>query len=193
MGKLVLVKHLRPEIEPSVPSDRWRLGVEGRRRCRSPADRLAAEKPTAIVASGEPKAIETAALLAARLRCSVRTAPGLHEHDREGVEFLGEAAFDAAVAEFFRRPRALVLGRETADGARNRFLAAVDRVLAGEPTGAPVIVTHGTVIALFVAAHNDIDPSAFWRGRGLPSFVVLARPGFGLLTTVAKIGVGSKE
>src|SRR5579884_1059252 len=125
MPKLVLVKHSLPHIVPDVPARQWQLAEEGRRRCRPLAERLAHYRPAVITASSEPKALETARLVAAHLGVPYRMAEGLHEHDRENVGFLGEQEFDAAVAHFFARPDELVLGRETAARARRRFAAAV--------------------------------------------------------------------
>jgi broad specificity phosphatase PhoE len=49
--------------------------------------------------------------------------------------------------------------------------------VAGRPEGDLVVVSHGTVVALFVAAATGVEPYAFWNRLGLPSFVVLSLPG----------------
>lgn len=181
MPKLILVKHSQPQIDPLVPAREWHLSEEGRLCCQPLADKLAGYEPGMIVASTEPKAIETARIVAARLDKPFEVAKGLHEHDRSNVAFYAPQVFDAAVATFFRQPGALVFGRETALQAQERFSGAVEGILeryAGENV---VIVAHGTVITLFVAAHAAIEPFAFWKRLGLPSFVVMSRPGLELV------------
>jgi broad specificity phosphatase PhoE len=184
MRQLILVKHSLPEILPEVPAAQWRLSVEGRRRCAALADRLAVYQPAAVVASVEPKALETAQIVAERLGLAPATAPGLHEHDRSNVGWSDADRFEADVARFFAHPSALVLGRETADQARARFTQAVDRALDSCPSGTLVIVAHGTVIALFVAARNGLEPFPLWRRLGLPSFIVLSLPDMTIVETV---------
>ena len=71
-----------------------------------------------------------------------------------------------------------VLGTEMAAAAAYgaRFDAAVMGRLAALPAADDVIVvSHGTVIALFVAAHAGTDGLALWKALGLPAFVVLDR------------------
>ncbi|MCX6020722.1 MAG: phosphoglycerate mutase family protein, partial [Chloroflexi bacterium] len=115
-------------------------------------------------------------LVGERLAVPVDVLDGLHEHDRTNVGFLSDAEFDAAVAAFFDRPDELVLGRETANEALARFSRAVQGALARWPAGNLVIVAHGTVISLYVAAVAGLDARALWKRLGLPSFVVLALP-----------------
>lgn len=78
--------------------------------------------------------------------------------------------------ELFARPHELVFGRETAAAALARFDAAVSAVLAAVPAADDVvIVSHGTVISLYVAAHSGVDGLDLWRRLGLPSVVVVDR------------------
>lgn len=196
MRHLILVKHALPEIDPAIPSRRWRLGPEGRRRCAALAGRLAPYAPAAIVSSREPKAAETAELVAGRLRLVSEMVEGLQENDRTGLGYLGDAEYEARFARFFAEPEALVVGRETAARAEERFATAVEGVIARHAAhgdtpvrgGSLVIVAHGTVISLYVARHAGIAPYPFWRRLGLPSFAVLALPDRALLETVERIG-----
>ncbi len=174
--RLLLIRHSTPEVMPGVPSREWRLSAEGRDRCEALTERIGVYAPCVIVSSVEPKARKTAELLAARLGVAVEMADGLHEHERDNVGFLGRAAFEAAVADFFARPDELVLGCETAAQALDRFSHAVNGVLAAHTSGAIAIVTHGTVMSLFVAAQTGVDPFPFWRDLALPDLAVLDLP-----------------
>jgi broad specificity phosphatase PhoE len=180
VSALVLVKHSAPLVVPDAAPATWRLSPEGVARCAPLTERLRAFRPRSIVSSVEAKAAETASLVAAGLGLSVDLVPGLHEHDRRDTAFLGSIAFADAVRELFARPDELVLGRETATQAGTRFAAAVDAILRDRPDEDVVVVSHGTVISLFVAARARADGYALWTRLGLPSLVVLGRPELGL-------------
>jgi broad specificity phosphatase PhoE len=184
---LILVKHSLPETVVDVPACEWRLNDEGRRRCRPLVDRLRSYAPVGVISSVEPKAWETATIIAQRLRLPCQAAADLHEHDRSGVPWLGAGAFASAVEAFFERPDELVFGRETATRTAARFTAAVEGILAGRVGETLVVVAHGTVIALFVAHHVGVDAFALWRRLGLPSFVALALPDHRIVEVVEAI------
>jgi broad specificity phosphatase PhoE len=88
----------------------------------------------------------------------------------------------------FRRPAERVLGRESADEARDRFAHAVDRIVENATSDVVAIVTHGTVLALFLADHGA-RKTAFelWRSLGQPSFVVMDVPGFEIVEVVERV------
>jgi broad specificity phosphatase PhoE len=152
------------------------------------AERLAAHTPTVIVTSLEPKALETGRLVADTLGIPMETAAGLHEHDRGNVPFLGSREqFETQVAGLFEHPGRLVYGSETADQAHRRFAHGITSVLEEHPSGNLAVVTHGTVLTLFVARVTGIDPVPFWQQLGLPSFVVLSLPELDLLLVEAAI------
>ena len=46
---------------------------------------------------------------------------------------------------------------------------------------------YGTVITLFVATHTKIEPFAFWKGLGLPSFVVMGVPQLDVVEVVIQV------
>ena len=186
--RLILVRHSLPEFVAGVPASQWRLSAEGRRRCERLAGQLVAYDLAAIVTSEEPKAVETGRIVARILDLPCESAPGLDEHDRGVVKAIGgQDEFRAQVAQLFGRPAELVMGYETADQAHARFATAVNRLVAEHPSGNLAIVSHGTVMTLFIARANHLDPVPFWRSLGLPAFVVLSLPGQGLLELVDSV------
>jgi broad specificity phosphatase PhoE len=187
MRRLILVRHSLPQIRPDAPARSWPLCDEGRRRCTPLARRLADYAPTAIMASVEPKAVETAQIVAATLGLPYETQEGLHEHERNNAGFLEADAFEHAVRGLFARPDDLVFGRETARQAQDRFTLAIQHVHARHREGTVAVVAHGTVMALFVARHAGVEPFALWQKLGAPSFVVLELPDYTLVTTVTTI------
>ena len=186
--KLILVKHAPPEVVPETPSEKWVLSEKGRAICVPLAERLAAHAPAVIVSSEEPKAAETARLVAERLGVPWRTATGLHEHDRSNVPHMRSGEFISMMELFFRKPAELVLGRETAEQARSRFEAAVREVVSANPAGNVAVVSHGTVIALLIGGRSRRTPFEVWRAMGLPSYAALSLPEWELSDAVDRVG-----
>jgi broad specificity phosphatase PhoE len=185
---LILVRHSLPEFVTGVPASRWQLSDEGRRRCQLLARRLATHRPTAVISSEEPKAVETGQLCARVLGLSFETAPGLHEHMRGVVRDLGSReAFEAQVGRFFEQSDRLVFGSETAGEAHARFSSAIGGVMAQHPASRLAIVSHGTVMTLFIARANGLDPLPFWKSLGLPALAVLSLPEFKVQHLVTEI------
>lgn len=180
--RLLLIRHSAVQIEPEKPAHEWTLSDEGRARCRRLARQLASHQPTTLVTSTEAKAAETGQILAAEWGIPWHTTPNLHEHDRQGLSyFTNKAAFEAVVADFFARPDELVMGRETAEQARERFETAVSQTLSYYPDDIVAIVAHGTVLTLLIAHHNPVlSPFPFWQTLTLPCAFVLSRPDLAL-------------
>ena len=123
----------------------------------------------------EPKAVETAEIVARALAIPVRPVDGVEEHHRDNVPFLPIGEFEESVRRFFSKPNQLVLGTETARQALDRFTAAVDGLIKSHQSDS-IVVTHGTVMTLYVADVAGVEPIGFWRRLGLPSFVALTVP-----------------
>jgi broad specificity phosphatase PhoE len=172
---LIFLRHSLPVIDPAIPAREWRLSEEGQRRCRLLAERLTNLNPQRIVSSLEPKALETAQIVAETLGLPYESADGLHEHVRSGTGHTSQGAFEASVKAFFEQPDQLVFGDETADQAHARFIKTVEalqeRYLCQTPL---VIVTHGTVISLFVARACGVEPFHLWKSLKLPCMVIFS-------------------
>jgi broad specificity phosphatase PhoE len=170
---LILVKHSLPEIAADQPANQWKLSTEGRLRVHRLAAKLRRFGPEVILTSSEPKAKETAELLAGLLQLEIQVTEGFHEHDRTHTPFLNQAAFQACIHEFFQKPDLLVFGGETADQAHTRFEGAVETGLRAHPDKTVIIVSHGTVISLFVARRTGLSDWQLWNELGLPAFVAM--------------------
>ena len=187
MRKLILIKHAKPLVDPAKRSELWTLSEEGREQAKLLAPLVAPLAPAIVASSEEPKALETAQILASGLGISVESMPDLHEHDRSNVPHMRSGEFISHVEVFFRKPTERVLGRETATEALGRFENAIDDVLAKHPEGNIAIVSHGTVIALFIEHHSDRNGFAIWREMSLPSFAVFELPEMRLLELHARL------
>jgi broad specificity phosphatase PhoE len=173
---LLLVRHAAPRIVDGIAARDWMLSDAGRKSCAPLADYLAQWSPASIISSDEPKATETGALIARRLRLQCECAPDLHEHERTGVSLLGRASFERTVRRFFDDPDELVFGSETAAESLCRFSSAVAHVELTHPVGNVAIITHGTVLSLFVAESTGADGFATWQQLGMPGVIALSMP-----------------
>jgi 2,3-bisphosphoglycerate-dependent phosphoglycerate mutase len=183
LDRLILVKHAMPAVDGRLPAVEWQLTDEGREAAKELALELKKYDPFWVVSSVEPKAWETASILAQRLRVPCAAVAGLHEHERPTPGLGTREQFHAQVRALFDRPDELVFGAETANQARARFTAAIEDALEwlmpraeGERAQALVVVAHGTVISLLCEAWCGIDPFPFWDSLGLPSIVALSLP-----------------
>lgn len=173
---LLFVRHAQPETNAKVPSHEWPLSTKGRQAAADLAERIAhAYSPFTILSSPEPKAAETANIIATKLGLPVQIDRGLREHERPKAHWLEHQQFIAALANFFSRPDDLVFGAETAKQVTRRFTSAVARVLKNSPEGDLIIVTHGTALTLFMAAATNISPIPYWNSLDLPALITLSR------------------
>jgi broad specificity phosphatase PhoE len=161
VGRLILVKHGKPMIEPDRPRSTWRLSDEGREAAARLAERLAPLSPASLFASAEPKAVETAEAMGAVLGLAPRIEHGFGAQRADENPFGTPETFEAQVAALFADPDRLVLGEETGADARSRFEAALSRHgLPGAETS--VVVAHGRIITLWLSDRLGFEPFAFW-------------------------------
>jgi broad specificity phosphatase PhoE len=175
MADMILIRHSLSEPEATAPASQWRLSHRGRTRCEALAERLEKYDLSLLVSSIEAKAIETAKLTAAHLSIPTEIAFGIHEHERGNVGFLSPPEhFQARLAEFFDRPDEIVFGGESAVQARTRFTAAVESLVEAYGVESFGVVTHGTVMSLYVAEMLGSAPYDLWQRLGMPAYVRIA-------------------
>jgi broad specificity phosphatase PhoE len=80
-----------------------------------------------------------------------------------------------------------VFGAETGVQAQQRFASSLHGVLARHPDSSIAVVTHGTVLALYLAALLDQDPYALWQRLGLPCYAVLTLPSLRVVEMVEAV------
>jgi broad specificity phosphatase PhoE len=172
--KLILIKHARPLVDPARPSHEWKLSDQGRQDASRLADRLKDHGIAKVFSSDEPKAIETAQVIASALNTPTEVAADIFEHDRSNVPHMRSGEFISHVELFFRKPDELVLGRETASECANRFAQAIQRLVSDHQASTAIaVVTHGTVLSLYLSELNAGKPFELWRRMGLPSYAVI--------------------
>jgi broad specificity phosphatase PhoE len=184
MKPLVLVKHSLSEVQENVSARDWLLSEEGRERAQRLAKVLKRYHPEVILSSTEPKARETASILAESLGLNFDIVAGLHEHDRSNSPYYSREEFQVLVQELFKNPDALIFGAETASQALKRFRDSVNLILQRYKDMSVLIVAHGTVLSLYTSGLTGCDGYILWSELGLPSFVVLDLESKALLETV---------
>lgn len=166
-ASLILVRHAAPKIDSAVSSTLWTLSDEGRAAAARLAEPLAAFAPAAVVSSPEPKAVETSNILAEHLNLTPTCDEGFVEHRRPGLGFVQR--FEDAIRRIFEHPSERLFGGETATEACQRF----EDALARHGARPLVVVTHGTVLSLFVGRKAGLDPFALWSSLKLPEAFIL--------------------
>ncbi len=184
---VVLLRHSLPVIDLAQPAPEWALSAEGRERCEALARRLSTYGLEAVVSSTYPKAVETAEIVGRHLGLPVSSAPGLQEQDRSRAIEGGTEGFLAALERTFACPRLRVLGNESATEALDRFRSALHGVLARHAEGSVAVVTHGTVLALYLAEREGAGAMQLWQRLDMPCFAVLSRPELRLIELVDRV------
>ena len=170
--RIVFIRHGKPQIDENVPSAQWRLSDAGANATAALAEHFRDYAFTAIASSPEPKAVGTAQALALPLNLPVEIDAGLAEQARHSVGFLALEELNAGIARFFHSTSELVFGDETADQAFARFDAALARQKARGARDL-VLVTHGTILTLYLSRTLAIDPMPFWRTLPAPAAMVV--------------------
>ncbi len=185
---LVLIRHSNSLPDPRVSADQWGLSAIGVRRLQLLFPHLAGYRCERVYSSPEPKALQTAEFVAGHIDVHIEVHENLREHDRRNVPWLdSQEEFDAQVKQMLQFPDQRVFGTETADQAVIRFGGAINDLMMRSQGFDVIAATHGTVLSLFVAQHNQIDSIDFWSKLGMPAIVVMSLPGFELVSVVERL------
>lgn len=193
MSHLILIRHAQTQIDPTRSSHEWQLTPKGQRRSTLLAEQLRPYHITRLITSDEHKSIHTGALVAQQLGITSQPAPDLHETKRDTIPYYDVIAdFHAAVAAAMHSPDDLLFGEETFTHARQRFAQAIDTLLAQyaadlETHQSVAVVTHGTVMSLYLAHISQQPVYPLWRSLGLPAYAVLSLPDLQLLHIVEHV------
>ena len=100
----------------------------------------------------------------------------LREHDRDNAPRPPSKKRDDLIIDCIRNPDKLIWGNETVSEATNRFGEAVERFVPYDQAENVAVVSHGTVISMFVAQQLNIDPVSLWKSMGLPWLIEIDWP-----------------
>jgi broad specificity phosphatase PhoE len=170
--RIVFIRHGKPAIVEGVPSAQWQLSDDGRIAAAALAEHFRGYDFSAIATSPEPKAAGTAQAIASQLNLPIETDAELAEHARHSAGYLSREDLEAGIARLFASTSDRVFGDETADQAFARFAAALERQKAKGGRDV-MVVTHGTVLSIYLGRMAGIDPLPFWRALPTPAAIVL--------------------
>jgi broad specificity phosphatase PhoE len=156
MNLVRYLTHPQVKIDPSIPVPSWSLSEVGRARTQAIAGTGRLSGTTQIISSGERKAIETAEIIAAKLKIDVEIRQAMHENDRSATGFLVPDEFEAVADRFFAQPDISIRGWERAIDAQSRIVGEVEHVLAQNRPGDVLFVGHGGVGTLLYCHYSGL-------------------------------------
>ena len=164
-----LIRHAKPEIDTTLPASEWRLSHQGKLDALKFAKDSLPNEIDLLISSFEPKAIETAQIMASERSIQAVIAGGLQEHARENIPYFPNPEhFQRHIKDLFAQPDECVFGTESATQALSRIQEAISTLLKKYPNKTVGFVTHGTVLSLLSGLVNKTDSFKIWRKLTLP-------------------------
>lgn len=172
MSSVILVRHAEPVLVPERPASQWELSDRGWEDSRALGGRLAGMGIDGVFTSFETKAVETGAAIGGYLRVPVSVLDGLEEQGCDTVPWLEDAnALRHLVERHFQEPRNVVMGLETSFNAGQRMARTIEAHKQG--VRLPAYVSHGRVIAAYLAALTGQPAWDIWQPLRLPDALVV--------------------
>jgi broad specificity phosphatase PhoE len=164
-GPVYLVRHVEVSLVDGVPAHEWlptEAGLEAARRLATVPDW---REVRVVATSTEPKARATAEPIAAAAGVPLRADPDLREVARDPAALVEAAEHADRVRRYLEGEP--IEGWERREDARSRFERCADRLVA-ETDGPLAIVSHATVLALYLGLTHDE-----WAAIPLPAVAVV--------------------
>ncbi len=138
------------------PVDPWEVGLtaQGRTQAGNLAAALSGRGVELLLTSAVPRAMQTAAILAAGLGISTVVDPGWNELRPGNLAVVSPDRLRAVIVDAYRcaaDPGACFFGGEDFGGFARRTGDALDRLLAAPDWSTAVVVTHDPVLRFLVA------------------------------------------
>lgn len=167
---LYLIRHARPEVDPSRDPSAWELAPGAEDQLKA----LAASLPAGCryFCSPELKATATARMLTPE---PVEVVSDLREHER-GLAWVPD--YPGTVARALARPiEAASEGWDTAFRTQQRVAGAVRRLLDRLPGKPLALIGHGIAWTLLIAEFTETEPDPdLWASMGKPDLIELHPP-----------------
>ncbi len=167
--RLYLIRHASPEIDARVPARQWCLSAQGRRDAEALGRRLSLDVAR-IWSSDEPKALETATILAA--------GPGAGTAVHADLREVAFASGILPQAEFRRRVQAYLDGAddpafEPYEAARQRIMRCLAEICRTDD-GDVAVVSHGRIITVLLSGMLGRRLGGrVWSRIGMPDVTLL--------------------
>ena len=188
MPFLILIRHSITKQDARVNSRDWTLTEEGQKLCKSLAEELRDYDISRIYSSQETKAYLTGKIVADVLKIPCEKASNLEETHRKTVPYFDSLQeFKESIRTAMKSPDDLLFGEETFADARKRLSAQIDSLLEKHPGQTLAIVTHATVLSVYLGHILGRDPVEIWNTMGMPAYIVLSLPEKNLLKIVNRL------
>jgi len=155
--ELILLRHAEPQIQIELAPSQWGLSSDGKSQAVKLALSGVFNDVDVFISSTEPKAFQTAALVALRQKKTVDRNPLFNELNRDGGFYLTSSQYKIAVHTVLKDNSYKIDGWETATGALNRFKRGIEDVLAKYDSQRVLITTHGIVLTLFFSYLLEVE------------------------------------
>jgi broad specificity phosphatase PhoE len=163
---LYLIRHAQTR-PTALPVETWPLSDLGLLQAPRLAEQPFWQDVHIICTSVEPKAIQTAQIVAERHDLPVEPNFDLRELRRPG-DPVGD--YESVVRQVLENPTRSVNGWEPAGEAQTRIMTAVERLLMLHENKTLAVVSHGLVLTLYLAYLTDTQPTLdLWRGLSFAS------------------------
>ncbi|GEM_PF-1254420 len=180
-GALILVKHAMPAVVDSLVPHEWKLDESGQAQAVKFSQFLKNnfDLDKIIYSSDEPKALQTAEIIADTCKCKVQSTNELREIDREQASLMEKSENTKKV---FEKVDEAICGKESAVQALERFEKGIKTILEIGMEEERVVVTHGAVMSLFLAKYNkEMSAFDYWEKLEWPSYAVVDAGSFKIL------------
>lgn len=188
MKQLILIRHAPTVPRPDQSAHTWTLSDAAAASCAKLAKLIQPQSIGTIVSSEEPKAKQTAAHLGEALQLKPETAPDLHETMRETAPYFDDIEdFQSAIHAAMQQPDLIIFGEEAFGSALIRFEAALTKCATNTEAHTMALVTHGTVMSLYLGHITQSDPFSIWRQLEMPAYARISWPEQKLIELVPRL------
>lgn len=173
MGRLFLVRHAKPIIDPTRHHFEWGLDPAGEPLLEQLAGLPHWASAYRVVSSTEPKALKTAEAIVRRHHLPAPEPMAALCELRKGSFVSNHAEVVARLFQFPDEPAAE--GWETGSAALARFSEAVTQLIESARGRDLIVVSHGVVLSLYLSrlqGRSRVDP-AEWAAIRMPDYCIV--------------------
>jgi len=173
MAQVFFITHPEVIIDPTIPVPEWELSEVGKLRTQEFVEKnILPEKVAAIFSSIEKKAEQTANIIAKKFYLTPKLCPELGEIDRSSTGYVPLNEHNYIVREWFNHPTVSIKGWETAERVQKRAVNHLITMIAQFEEDTIVVVSHGGIGAVTLAALLYQDISLRYEQPQLGSYFV---------------------
>jgi broad specificity phosphatase PhoE len=188
MTTIVLIRHAPVTIDKHIVASSWQLSADSQARCQQLANQLQPLHPVQLYTSTEQKAVQTAKHLTEALNIPMVVFPNLHETERTSTQFYTDSEnFISTIHKAMRHPDKVIFGDEAFGVARDRLTRQLHILADKHPHETIGIVSHGRILAMFLAQIMKQSPIKIWDSMSMPAYAILSWESMQIVQLVTSI------